>query len=598
MTKKKSCIIFSIIGILFIFFCMTERELAASGNIIWDGSWILKLLVYSLVLGTVLGSLLCLALLKMEAKFADQGKEEKIAGRSKGEEFADQGMGAKFAGQGRDKKWQLPRPGILFSLSWVCTMICWLPGYLAYYPGINAYDFLIQYEQIKVQQYNAHHPLVHTLLMEGFIRLGDSLGSGTFGFTMYILLQMSVLAAALAGGIALLRKREVKSRWLILLQVFNCLFPFHWYMSLSATKDTLFTAFILLQLLMLCGLLDSKDKPAHLGHKKSEGKPMCFGFWDAGYILFSVLMLLFRNNGLYAMAVLAVFILMAAIFGKKERCLWVKILAETAVGMAVGSILLSAVFNVTGAVQGDKREMLSMPIQQLARTMVYHGGVGVLTEDDNTIEDVDKALINEFILYEAYINYRPDISDPVKGNTNTYVFVYRMKDFLSTYVRLFLKYPGEYVNAVLAVNAGYLSPFDESHAYINVNGRDVGLGYVATRWIDPEPNIFNIHRESKWPWLYEKMQTFADENMHMKLPIIKYLLVPGSYLWFYLILAAWLLIHKKYRLLLPFALILGYYATLILGPAVQMRYLYPLMTALPYLAVWAISIMSKGKNKQ
>ena len=371
--------------------------------------------------------------------------------------------------------------------------------------------------------------------------------------------------------------------WLIGLQVLACVVPFHWYMSVSATKDTLFTAFMLLFLLMLCGLLENSDT------KK------WFRLLDGGYILFGILVILFRNNGIYAIAVMAAFLVLAAVFGKKARRLWIKLLAETAMVILMGSIVLSGFSRVTGAVQGDKREMLSMPIQQLARTMVYHGGIGVVSEDDNTMEAADKALINEFILYEAYKDYRPDISDPVKRNTNTYVFVYRMKDFLKTYLGLFAKYPGDYVNAALAVNAGYLSPLDETHAHINEYEGQVGLGYIQTRWINPE--AFALERDSKWPWLLEKMEYFADENMHLKLPVLKYLLVPGTYLWLSLLLAAWIFLHKKYRLLLPLALILGYYLTLFLGPTVQLRYIYPVMTALPYLAVWACNIMSKEKEQ-
>ena len=170
-----------------------------------------------------------------------------------------------------------------------------------------------------------------------------------------------------------------------------------------------------------------------------------------------------------------------------------------------------------------------------------------------------------------------------------------MKDFFETYLRLFADHPGDYVNAVLAVNAGYLSPFDESHAHINEHEGEVGLGYIQTRWEDPD--AFGLTRESKWPWLLKKMEIFADGNQYLNLPVLKYLLVPGTYLWLSLMIAAWVFLHKKYRLLLPFALILGYYLTLFLGPTVQLRYIYPVMTVLPYLAVWALNIMHKEKEK-
>ena len=559
MKRKTGYMIYSILGVLFVFFCMTGGTLAEQGNILWTGKWIVKLSIVCLIMGIALGSLTAFGLYKLEDFVGKKSVSEK------------------------EKRWKLPGAKKVFGLSWLCTMVCWLPGFLAFYPGINAYDFVIQMEQVQFQAYNAHHPLAHTLLMEGFIRLGEKLGSANAGMAGYILLQMSIWAAALSGGIAFLRKREVGSGWLIGLQTLACVVPFHWYMSVSATKDTLFTAFTLLFLLMLCGLLENSDT------KK------CFRLLDGVYILFGILMILFRNNGIYAIAVMAAFLVLAAVFGKKARKLWIKLLAETVMVILMGSIVLSGFSRVTGAVQGDKREMLSMPIQQLARTMVYHGGIGVVLEDDNTMDDADKALINDFILYEAYKNYRPDISDPVKKNTNTYVFVNRMKDFLKTYLGLFVKYPGDYLNAALAVNAGYFSPFDETHAHINEYEGQVGLGYVQTRWINPE--AFALERDSKWPWLLEKMEYFADKNMHLKLPVLKYLLVPGTYLWLSLLLAAWMFLHKKYRLLLPLALIFGYYLTLFLGPTVQLRYIYPVMTALPYLAVWACNIMSK-ENEQ
>lgn len=556
MTKKKSCVIYSVIGILFVFCCMTEYALSAEGNIVWNVAWIGRLTAVCMTAGPLLGCAICLGL-----------------------------FGLKKAGKRRvfAKPIRLPSAGRIFVLSFVCTMLCWLPAYLAYYPGIDAYDFVIQMEQINTGFYIEHHPLFHTLLMELFIRLGAYVGSGTIGFSLYILLQMSLLAAVLAGGIAVLRKKEVRGGYLIALQIFCCFFPFHWYMSISATKDTIFTVFFFWQILMLVCLLDQK-------------KPLRFGLADAGYLLGSVGMILFRNNGRYAMAVTAVFLLLAVLFGKKERALWGKLLAETLAGLLLGSLLLSAASLATGATQGDRREMLSMPIQQLARTMIYHGNAGVLAEDDNTMGEADKALINEFILYEAYKAYRPDISDPVKRNTNTYVVVAKPKEFITTYVGLFLDYPGDYLNAALAVNAGYLSPFDETHAHINEMDGYTGLGYIQTRWTDPEPNLFQIQRDSKWPGLHKILEKFADANQYLRLPVLKYVMVPGSYLWFYLILAAWLLVHKKYRLLLPMTLVLGYYITLLLGPTVQLRYLYPVMIMLPYLAIGMLSTMKKDKK--
>ena len=142
--------------------------------------------------------------------------------------------------------------------------------------------------------------------------------------------------------------------------------------------------------------------------------------------------------------------------------------------------------------------MLSMPIQQLARCMLFHGGVGELEQDDGTMDEASKALINDFLLDEGYRFYRPEISDPVKNHTNTYVVRYRSAEFVGTYLRLLGMYPGDLINAAYAVNAGYFYLGDVTHAVVNQNGRDRGLGYVQTRWVEDELNPRGIYKDSKW----------------------------------------------------------------------------------------------------
>ena len=50
------------------------------------------------------------------------------------------------------------------------------------------------------------------------------------------------------------------------------------------------------------------------------------------------------------------------------------------------------------------------------------------------MDAADKALINDFILDEAYRDYDPGIADPVKRHTNTYVARYRSGEFIRVYL--------------------------------------------------------------------------------------------------------------------------------------------------------------------
>ena len=553
--KKSIYILFAAIGSLFLFCFLTEAELAKSGNIIWDLPYTAKTLALSIIGGTLGGIVVCLTICRLSKASCTPS----VQPLKKGSNAAINGMRLFFN--------QITQPQLFFG-SLVLITLAWLPGYLAFYPGICAYDAPPQTEQIVNGGFIDHHPIAHTLLIKGAMQLGEALtGNVNTGIGIYTFLQLLFLSAVFAWGVTFLKKHGIGMTGLIIVQAVCMFYPFHWYMSISMTKDIIFTGFFLLQLMSLSGMM--------LSSGCSRLSVLLFPASTVG-------MIAFRSNGQYAFMVLLLFIALAAIFGREHKK-WGKLFLLALTGFLAGIALLQLLFRATDAEQADKREMLSMPIQQLARVMVYHGGIGVLPEDDNTLTESEKALINDFLLDEAYREYDPHISDPVKRHTNTYVVRYRSKEFILTYLNLLARYPGDFLNAALEINAGYLYPGDVSHAFINAAESQVGLGYVQTRWEEGTLNGRGIYKASKWESLHEEMERWADENAYLRLPIIKYLFMPGIWLWLYLLLFGFLAIRHESRLGLPLALVLGYYATLFLGPTVQLRYIYPVMAAYPFL---------------
>lgn len=550
------------VGFLFVLFCKTGYDLAKAGNILWTGNYVLGLLALSLPVGAALGAVFGF----LFYGFAEGKWHKRLADSRNASEAGEKTAVIERFMALSDKK--------VFALAFVLILLSYLPAYLAFYPGICAYDVTIQIGQLVDNALNDHHPIVHTLLLKAFLFLGSEvLGNVNVGIALYTLLQMLLLVLIFSYGIKILHSYRVKWYWQLLGILYCVCFPFHHYIALSTTKDTIFSVFFLLFEIALAVLL-----------KKGENS-LKIGKTDILFAVSVVGIVLFRSNGKYAMLVFVGFGLLALAFGKKSKRLLGRIFTVATVGLVIGQLILTGVFRFTGAEQGDKREMLSMPIQQLARCMIYHGGVGVLEEDDNTMEDVDKALINDFLLNESYKNYRGSLADPVKRHTNTYVVRYRTVEFAKTYLGLLTQYPGEFINAALAVDAGYLYPKDVSHAYVYAFQEREGEGYVQVNWYDELLNEWGIYKDSKWESLYDTMWEWADENAYLKLPILRYLFMPGSYLWLYLLLAGYLLISKRFRLLLPLALVLGYFATLLLGPTVQLRYIYPLMITLPFYAL-------------
>ncbi len=556
-SKKIGYFYFSLVGVLFVFFCKTGKELAEQGNLVWDTSYTLWTLCISLAAGILLGVLVC----RLIFLFSDRMDERMgtKAGDKTGEMISPQAPG---------------RDGMVFLGSMALIVLCWLPAWLAYYPGICAYDFPIQLHQIFDVGYIDHHPIAHTFLIKMFMNLGrEMFGDVNGGIALFSFLQMVILAAAFAFGICLLRRYGVPLVGIIIMQAGAMLYPFHMYMSISMTKDTLFTVFFLLQMYLLTVLLIENRQD--LQWKKTE----------AALFVSNVGMILFRNNGKYACMVLLVILLLVLWRGKEMRRLTGRILLVSGAAFVAGSLLLSLFFRMADATQGDRREMLSVPIQQFARCMMYHGGIGELEEDDGTMAEEDIALINDFIRGEGYRYYRGDFADPVKSCTNTSAALKQPGQFIRTYLHLMTQYPGDYINAVLALDAGYLYPGDVSHAVINQKDYLPGKGYVQTRWSEQEVNEEGIYKASKWEWLHEKMEIWADTNAYLDIPLLKYLFVPGVFLWAYLLLAGFFLVRRRARMCIPLSLVAGYYITMLLGPTVQMRYLYPVMVILPFMAL-------------
>lgn len=554
LSKQKAYVLCCLLGCLFLFFAKTERDLDKTGNILWTAGYVGSTVLFVLIAGCLLGAggafILCRVLGR---KRTEQARRNSISGRK------------------------------LFFLSLFLFLLAWLPAYLAYYPGNCAYDTPIQVGQIIEHNYIDHHPIAHTLLIQGALWLGTHLfGSTNSGMALYTAFQAVLLAGSMAYGVSVLSRRRAAAGWIWTIQLLGMFFPFQWYMSVSVTKDTVFSAFLLVQLISLMDMLLDEREDWHIGSSE-----LVFAVGTVG-------MVLFRNNGKYAMLVALFVLLLMFCFDGRKRKLWGRILGSGAAAFCVGVIGVSALFSITHAGQGDRREMLSIPIQQLARCMVYHGGIGVVEEDDDTMDETDRALINDFILHEAYKEYDPHIADPVKRHTNTYVVRYRYKDFFKTYFHLLAQYPGDMINAVLAVDAGFLSPFDETHATVNQTKSTEGLGYVQTRWEESTLNSYGIYKESKWNGLFARMEKWAEDNAYLKIPVLKYFFVPGSYLWIYLFMGIVLILTRKKSLCLPLVIVLSYFGTMLLGPTVQMRYIYPVMLALPFLI--ALSASGKAVN--
>ncbi len=458
------------------------------------------------------------------------------------------------------KKHPLWQAGLFYGM---VIFLCWLPVFLAYYPSVFAYDAEGQLYQVIAGDYSTHHPLLHTLFLGAFFKLGGVLGSYSAGMALHSIVQMILLAAAFAFVLSYLYEKGI-SRWQrMLLLAFYALFPTNSVLSLSTTKDVLFSALVLLYTMLLYHMICDKKMQVD----KRDG---------AACVILSVLLLLFRNNAVYAFLVSMP--LVYAGYRKwqigEEKAQSASFGARTYLVLSIAALLFFAVCSAglragTHAHSGSPREMLSVPLQQMARTRV---------KEEQRIDPALRKELEKYIPAEwVFAAYDPHLADPVK---NRAVIHDDPAGLIETWVKLGMRHLDVYVDAFLdnCVGCWYLE--DISHAQIYGIGTESGFGYLSTD-NRTMPAGCEIIPHSYLPGLRSLLEKIVSDNQYQRIPVLRIIFAPAFYWWMLCIYMAVAVYRRKYIMLLPVCFLGAYYLTLLLSPAVLIRYMYPFVVTVP-----------------
>ena len=441
-------------------------------------------------------------------------------------------------------------------LSFLFLLLCWLPVFLAVYPGFFVYDAQDEYIQVATRVFSTHHPLVHVLLLGGMIcgvhKLTDSYN---LGIACYMVFQMVLAAGIFTFLFSYLRKKGVTRVLRLIGIVWLGLFPTVVMFTLCSAKDALFTLALLL--LLVC-LLEMGTEAAFF---ESKG-------WQSLFVVSGMGMMLLRNNGFYAFLVMIPVLL----FLQKKRRGRLLFLAVCAVAgcMLVNGGLKAALH----ADDSEYQELLTVPIQQLARTYKYAPEV---------FSEEDREVLYEILDEAALSLYTPRLSDPVKYRFSNEAFARDKGKYAKLWLRAGLKKPLIYLNAWWMTSYGFWYP----DTVINVYGGNTvfTFTYKDTSYFGYEVEQAGV-RESKSPWLDEVYGSLSLEVGKEKVPVVSWLFSPGAMFWLYAFLFAWLLSRGRYELLYPFLPIFLIWLTVLLGPTYLPRYVLFFWYALPlFLAV-------------
>lgn len=451
-----------------------------------------------------------------------------------------------------------------FWISWGLIFIMWIPAFLAYYPAIMSYDCHRQFQEAYTGFFNTHHPLVHTFLIRVFMLLGKSMGSYEIGMAMFSISQMLILSVIFAYACNWVGRLTHK-KWAVVCAVaFLGLLPIHHVLVLCITKDILFTAFFLLLCLLLLEFNQTDTKVK---------KVLLF----VAILLVGILVMLFRNNAIYAFAVFAVLYI---IWSKKERLVIAMLCLAILLG---GTISAGAIQTALDAGSGNEVEMYSVFVQQFAR-------IGLYQNDNLDIEEY--GLINRYVDSVYWSMYNPHISDGIKNNVGVSTFEDWKNDIptmLKDWITIGIKYPNDFIDAFLELTRGYWFLDDVSHAEVLGYGDDINWGLLYTFNVSESDLFEGVESKSFLPGLQKIYQKIVNGNSYYDWPIISMLFKPAFYCWTLVLVMVSLMYMKQNRKLILCLFPLTYLLTLLLGPVVNFRYVYPIMVVAPVLVAWMFS---------
>lgn len=454
-----------------------------------------------------------------------------------------------------------------FLFSVVFIIICWLPYIISFYPIILSPDPSYQIKQFfgirtKYADYSIliddnvvitnHHPVTHTVLLGGCLKLGELMGNDNLGLFFYSIIQITFLVTTLAFSIYYMQKMNLKTKYLFGVLLLYALVPMFPLYAMSGVKDVIFGTLIFLYLIFLHNYIKVKGD---------------YKWWQ--YILIILLLILiclFRNNGIHTLILSLPFLLFVV------RKKWKEILIVMICVFGFYGVFDKIVLPYFKITPGSIRETLSVPFQQTARLVKYHS-------DDLTSEEIE--VIDKILGYDDLAErYNPELSDPVKNEYNKYVTNEDLKEYFKVWFSGLIKHPGTYIEATMNNTYGYFYPEKTNwYVYYKYDDRIVEDGFsYSYNSLGTLRNVLSNYAVC-FPYI----------------PVIGLISNIGFNVWIILVLLTYAIYKKLYKNIVILSPVLALILVCILGPAnTYFRYALPFIFAMPF--IFAVFLEKQSKD--
>ena len=442
------------------------------------------------------------------------------------------------------------------ALMWVVLFAAWIPCLLAYWPGPFSYDIPTQTNYIFTGHWTTQQPPLHTLLWSLFLNLEGFLSLKAI--TWFALGQMAFLSGAFAYVLKFLASRKTSRVLFAIACVFFVLNPVVALISITPVKDSLLAG--VLALLSVSVMRLSTDPAGFL-----KRKPACIGFGVCVLVC-----CLLRSNMMVAMVVFAIIVLVAFKDIRKRMAVLM------GAPLLVAVLIMGPGYSIAHISPGSSA-IASLPFQQVVNVVRNHASE-LRAEEVATVESI-------LPLDEAVQDYNPRFADSVvrlfKGKSsgasslaNELIAVGKL------WIAWGVRYPGDYVDSFLALNVPYWYPF--AHTPDPYSER----AYIETD-IWRESEYYPVTLDSKAPALYDAYERVADFSA-LSNPVTRLVFSPSSVIWVVLISFVMLYNSERRRNALVCVLPLLFWASFMIGPVSNMRYVFPLFCLYPLLICAAL----------
>lgn len=444
---------------------------------------------------------------------------------------------------------------LLFALSYTLVL-------LAFYPGVIAYDFEHEFMQYTTGEYQAAHPVFHTLFLGMIYELGHAVfGSLTAGAALYSAVQLTLLAAMYAYACVFLQRRIHCPLVMACISALFALMPFHGVLAISTAKDPLFTGLCVLLCLWLWETAEDPD-----AFFASRLRILRMG-------VCCLLMALIRHNGVFAYVPACLCVLLLC-HSRRARA------ALICAAMIAGAVVLpKGLEALMQARKTPSSEMMSIPCQQLLRTAARAD-----------LPEQERTEIGAWFS-QAMHRYNPHCADAAKGGNFDFA---RYQADPGAYWRMYLHYakaqPRVYIEAFLENCAALWNPDDTSHTE-SLAGEEYDPVYLLTTYYYGDR--FDIQPRSLLPKLRSVIYDSTHHAKHHDTLLLAQLFCPATYSFLLLLTTMLLLYRREKHLALCTLPLWGIFISLLFSAGIFIRYAYPLMTATPLL--FALTVFAKRK---